>query len=101
MAKAVVLLSGGLDSYTAAAIVGREGFELYALSVRYGQRHARELEAARNIARSLGAARHLELAVDLAAMGGSALTGTVAVPKDRLQAGPVADVEIPVTYVPA
>ncbi|MGE5358222.1 MAG: 7-cyano-7-deazaguanine synthase QueC, partial [Bacteroidales bacterium] len=101
MAKAVVLLSGGLDSYTAAAIVAREGFALHALSVRYGQRHARELEAARRIARSLGAAGHLELAVDLAAMGGSALTGGVAVPKDRLTAGLLVDTDIPVTYVPA
>ena len=95
--KAVVLLSGGLDSYTAAAIAREQGYALYALTVRYGQVHARELEAARRVAASLGAVRHLELAVDLASIGGSALTGAGAVPKDRsLDAG-----EIPPTYVPA
>ena len=95
--KAVVLLSGGLDSYTAAAIAREQGYALYALTVRYGQVHARELEAARRVAASLGAVRHLELAVDLASIGGSALTGAGTVPKDRsLDAG-----EIPPTYVPA
>ncbi len=95
--KAVVLLSGGLDSYTAAAIAREQGYALYALTVRYGQVHARELEAARRVAASLGAVRHLELAVDLASIGGSALTGAGAVPRDRsLDAG-----EIPPTYVPA
>jgi 7-cyano-7-deazaguanine synthase len=93
---AVVLLSGGLDSYTAAAVALREGFSLYALSIRYGQRHARELDAARAVARSLGVARHLELDVDLSSIGGSALTADLEVPKDR----PL-DTSIPVTYVPA
>ena len=72
--RAVVLLSGGLDSYTAAAIARADGFELYALTVAYGQRHAREIEAARAVARSLGVARHLELAIDLRGIGGSSLT---------------------------
>jgi 7-cyano-7-deazaguanine synthase len=93
----VLLLSGGLDSYTAGAIARAEGFELFALTVRYGQVHVREVEAARNVARSLGAARHIELDVDLAAFGGSALLGDGNVPKDRsLDAG-----DIPSTYVPA
>jgi len=94
---AIVLLSGGLDSYTAAAIAAEEGFALNALTVRYGQRHARELDAARAVARALGVARHLELAVDLAAIGGSALTGARPVPKDR----PIDPAVIPSTYVPA
>jgi 7-cyano-7-deazaguanine synthase len=81
--KAVVLLSGGLDSYTAAAIVSRQGFDLYALTVRYGQRHERELEAARRVATNLGAIEHREIAVDLRAFGGSALTTGIPVPKDR------------------
>src|SRR6478736_4110245 len=93
---AVVLLSGGLDSYTAAAMLKADGFRLYALSIRYGQRHVRELESARRVASSLGAKAHLELAVDLARVGGSALTGDIAVPKDR-----AIDSSIPVTYVPA
>jgi 7-cyano-7-deazaguanine synthase len=93
---AVVLLSGGLDSYTAAAMLKAGGFRLYALSIRYGQRHVRELESARRVASSLGATAHLELAVDLARVGGSALTGDIAVPKDR-----AIDSSIPVTYVPA
>ncbi|MBM3778617.1 MAG: 7-cyano-7-deazaguanine synthase QueC [Acidimicrobiia bacterium] len=95
--SAVVLLSGGLDSYTAAALVREEGFSLYALTVRYGQRHARELEAARAVALSLGVARHLELDVDLRAFGGSALTSNDPVPRDRT----VIPDEIPSTYVPA
>jgi 7-cyano-7-deazaguanine synthase len=90
-------LSGGLDSYTAAAVALRDGFSLYALSIRYGQRHARELEAARAVARSLGVARHLELDVDLSSIGGSALTSDIDVPKDR----PPDAASIPVTYVPA
>lgn len=94
--RAVVLLSGGLDSYTAAAVVKAEGRELYALSIDYGQRHHRELEAARSVARALGVARHIELALDLSKFGGSALTADIDVPKDR----PL-DAEIPVTYVPA
>ena len=95
--RAVVLLSGGLDSATAAAIAGSEGFELYALTVEYGQRHACEIAAARAVARALGVARHVELRVDLSAFGGSALTGAVEVPKDR----DLAAADIPVTYVPA
>jgi 7-cyano-7-deazaguanine synthase len=95
--KAVVLLSGGLDSYTAGAIARSQGFELYALTVQYGQRHARELDAARRVARALGAVRHVELEVDLSGFGGSALTTAVPVPKDR----PLDAAEIPATYVPA
>ena len=96
MAAAVVLLSGGLDSYTAAALAKREGFDLHALTVRYGQLHEQELEAAGRVAASLGVRAHLELSVDLSAIGGSALTGDGAVPKDRLL-----DDAIPATYVPA
>ncbi|MGH9173896.1 MAG: 7-cyano-7-deazaguanine synthase QueC [Vicinamibacterales bacterium] len=95
--SAVVLLSGGLDSYTAAAVARRDGRELYALSVRYGQRHARELEAARAVAAALEVARHTEIDLDLSAFGGSALTGAVDVPKDRA----LETQDIPVTYVPA
>jgi 7-cyano-7-deazaguanine synthase len=96
--RAVVLLSGGLDSYTAAAIAKAEqGFELYALTIQYGQRHAREVESARAVARALEVARHLELPIDLRAIGGSSLTSDVPVPHDRnLDAA-----GIPSTYVPA
>src|SRR5688572_12610369 len=97
MRDAVVLLSGGLDSYTAAAIARAEGFRLYALTIRYGQRHAAELAAARAVASWLGVARHLEVAVDLTAFGGSSLTSDAPVPKDR----PLGSSEIPSTYVPA
>jgi 7-cyano-7-deazaguanine synthase len=96
--RAIVLLSGGLDSFTAAAMTKSEGYELYALSIRYGQIHVREIEAARAAARALGVARHLELAVDLAAFGGSALVGDGTIPKDRALEG---DHLIPSTYVPA
>lgn len=95
--RAVVLLSGGLDSYTAAAIAKADGFELYALSILYGQRHAREIDAARAVAVALGVARHLELPVDLRAIGGSSLTADRDVPRDR----DLAATEIPSTYVPA
>ncbi len=95
--RAVVLLSGGLDSYTAAAVARAQGFTLFALTVHYGQRHACELDAARRVARALGVARHLECEVDLAALGGSALTGDGEVPTDRLPDR----AEIPPTYVPA
>jgi len=95
--SAVVLLSGGLDSYTAAAIARRDGFRLFALTIRYGQRHAREIDAARDVARALDVARHIELDVDLSAFGGSALTSDLPVPKDR----PIDVREIPTTYVPA
>jgi 7-cyano-7-deazaguanine synthase len=97
MPDAIVLLSGGLDSYTAAAIARAEGFRLFALTLRYGQRHSHELAAARAVARALGVERHVELDVDLSAFGGSSLTTDAAVPKDRpLDAG-----GIPSTYVPA
>jgi 7-cyano-7-deazaguanine synthase len=95
--KAVILLSGGLDSYTAGAIAKSESFELYALSIRYGQRHVRELAAARRVASALGVARHLEVGVDLRSIGGSALTTDTAVPKRR----DLSSREIPITYVPA
>ena len=94
--KAVLLLSGGLDSYTAGAIARADGHELYALTIRYGQTHAREIEAARQVARALEVARHLELDVPLSSIGGSALVGDGPIPKDRaLDAA-----EIPSTYVP-
>jgi 7-cyano-7-deazaguanine synthase len=94
---AVVLLSGGLDSYTAAALARAEGFTLHALTVRYGQRHAVELEAARAIAASLGVERHIEIDVNLAVFGGSSLVSDGPIPKDR----PVDTAGIPSTYVPA
>ena len=94
---AVLLLSGGLDSYTAGAIAREHGFRLHALTVRYGQRHLRELEAARAVAAALGVAKHIELDVNLSAFGGSSLTTDAPVPKDRrLDA-----TDIPSTYVPA
>jgi 7-cyano-7-deazaguanine synthase len=95
--KAVVLLSGGLDSSTAAAMARADGFELYALTVAYGQRHAAELDAACRVAAALGVARHVVLDLDLSAFGGSSLTGDGAVPKDRA----VGEPGIPSTYVPA
>jgi 7-cyano-7-deazaguanine synthase len=99
--RAVVLLSGGLDSYTAAAIVKSQGFELYALTVAYGQRHAREIESARAVARALGCARHLELPIDLRAIGGSSLTSDASVPRDRDLTATDVQTGIPSTYVPA
>jgi 7-cyano-7-deazaguanine synthase len=100
MKRAVVLLSGGMDSATTAAIARREGFDVYALSFRYGQRHAVELEAARRVAAALPAARHVVLDIDLRAFGGSALTSDVAVPKDTPLERIGAE-GVPVTYVPA
>ena len=98
--RAVVLLSGGLDSATAAAWALAEGFSLTALSVAYGQRHAVELDAARDVARSLGITDHVELTVDLAAFGGSSLVDPAAtVPKGRTDAEIAHG--IPSTYVPA
>jgi 7-cyano-7-deazaguanine synthase len=94
---AVLLLSGGLDSYTAGAIAREEGFTLHALTVRYGQRHLREIESARAVAAALGVARHIELDVDLSAFGGSSLTSDTPVPKDRA----ITATDIPSTYVPA
>jgi 7-cyano-7-deazaguanine synthase len=97
VSDAVVLLSGGLDSYTAAALVAADGFRLFALTVRYGQRHAKEIEAARKVAASLRVVRHIELDVGLSEFGGSSLTTDAPVPKDR----PIDPQEIPSTYVPA
>jgi 7-cyano-7-deazaguanine synthase len=94
---AVVLLSGGLDSYTAAAIARADGFRVFALTIRYGQRHAAEIAAARRVARAVGVERHIELDVDLSVFGGSSLTSDAPVPKDR----PIDPNEIPSTYVPA
>jgi 7-cyano-7-deazaguanine synthase len=97
--KAVILLSGGLDSSTAMAIARNEGYEVYSLSFRYGQRHTSEIEASRKVARSLGASKHVILDIDLRSFGRSALTDDIAVPKDpdttHIGHG------IPVTYVPA
>jgi 7-cyano-7-deazaguanine synthase len=99
MKKAVILVSGGLDSATTLALAREQGFETYALSIDYGQRHRLELDCARKVAAALGAARHVVVAVDLRTIGGSALTGEMDVPKDR----PYEDMSqgIPVTYVPA
>ncbi|MCX8557534.1 7-cyano-7-deazaguanine synthase QueC [Mycolicibacterium mucogenicum] len=96
---AVVLLSGGLDSTTVLAIAKSRGFDPYALSFRYGQRHAVELEAARRVATAIGVERHVVAEIDLRVFGGSSLTADIAVPKHD----DVADLtdEIPVTYVPA
>ena len=96
MRGAILLLSGGLDSYTAGAIANAEGYELYALTVRYGQVHARELDSARAVARALGAVRHIELDVPLSTFGGSSLVGDGEIPKDRAGLD-----GIPSTYVPA
>lgn len=92
---AIVLLSGGLDSMVTAALAQEHGFDVYALSVNYGQRHRLELQSARRIAERLGVARHVEIALDLREFGGSALTDAIEVPK-----GGVGE-DIPVTYVPA
>jgi 7-cyano-7-deazaguanine synthase len=97
--RAVVLVSGGLDSATTLALARSEGFECYALSVDYGQRHRLELECAGKVARSLGAVRHTIVTMNLRAIGGSALTDTQEVPKDR--APEKIGQGIPITYVPA
>lgn len=97
--KAVVLLSGGLDSATCVAIAQDQGYQVYALSFRYGQRHSVELEAADRIATHLGVAEHKTAEIDLTLFGGSALTDDIDVPKDRDEDEMEAD--IPVTYVPA
>jgi 7-cyano-7-deazaguanine synthase len=96
---AVILLSGGLDSATTAAIARHEGFDLYALSVDYGQRHHFELDAAARVAQALGVRRHATVSVDLGEFGGSALTDAIDVPKDR--AMDEMSHGIPITYVPA
>jgi 7-cyano-7-deazaguanine synthase len=97
--RAVVLLSGGLDSATTLAEAKNAGFDVHALTVRYGQRHGVEIEAARRVATSMGVTRHLEVEIDLRAFGGSALTSSQEVPKDRADEEMAR--EIPVTYVPA
>lgn len=97
--KAVVLSSGGIDSTTAMAIAKDQGFELYSLTFDYGQRHACEIEAAKRVAASLNAGKHLILKLDLGKIGGSALTSDRQVPKDR-NVSRLSE-EIPATYVPA
>lgn len=98
MKRAVVLLSGGLDSTTTLAVAQRDGFETHAMTFRYGQRHEIEVDAARRVARSANVAAHVVVDIDLRAFGGSALTSQLAVPKDR----PVAKTQgVPITYVPA
>lgn len=99
MKKAVLLLSGGLDSATTFALAKEQGFEVYALSFRYGQRHARELLAASEVARALGAKEHKIADIDLRLFGGSALTADIAVPKDRSE--DEISHGVPITYVPA
>lgn len=113
MKKALVLLSGGLDSATTMAIAKSEGYSVYALSFRYGQRHSIELEAARRVAEHLGAEKHLVIDFNLREIGGSALTAAIDVPKDTDQNSRTSDFShhsslitdhdsvIPVTYVPA
>ncbi|NIP84280.1 MAG: 7-cyano-7-deazaguanine synthase QueC [Planctomycetales bacterium] len=96
---AVILLSGGLDSATTAALARDQGYDLYALSVDYGQRHRFELKAARQVAASLGVRRHTVVSMDLGQFGGSALTDQIAVPKGRTRGE--METGIPVTYVPA
>jgi len=97
--RAVVLLSGGLDSATTLALARREGFRTATLTIDYGQRHRQELECARRISQALGAWRHTVVSVDLRALGGSALTAGIDVPKDRAQEE--IGQGIPITYVPA
>lgn len=96
---AIVLLSGGLDSATTAAIAKQQGFRVLALSFSYGQRHSAELDAARSIADLLGVEEHRIIDIDLRSLGGSALTADIPVPKDRTEEE--MDSSIPVTYVPA
>mgnify|MGYP001146259972 CR=1 FL=1 len=98
-AKAVILLSGGLDSSTVVAMAQQRGFKVYALSFSYGQRHTAELDAARHIAETFAVARHVVVDIDLRLFGGSALTADIDVPKGR-ELKHMAN-EIPVTYVPA
>lgn len=97
--KAVILLSGGVDSSTTLGIAKSEGFETYALTFRYGQRHASEIEAAERVATRVGVTEHVVASIDLRMFGGSALTSGIAVPKDR-SAAEMAD-GVPITYVPA
>src|SRR5690606_21142332 len=97
---AVLLLSGGLDSTTLLALAVRDGYAVHALSFRYGQRHAHELDAARRVAERYGAIEHRVAEIDLRLFGGSALTAGIDVPKDR-SAAEIAGSTVPVTYVPA
>src|SRR4029079_3393985 len=99
MKRAVVLLSGGIDSTTTLAIARAEGYEIYALSFEYGQRHQIETQAAQRVARSLGAKEHRLAKIDLRVFGGSALTDDVDVPKQRSETEIAKG--IPITYVPA
>ena len=98
--RAVLLLSGGLDSTTLLAHAVHERFDVHAMTFRYGQRHATEIAAARRVAAAFGVRDHVIVDVDLRAFGGSALTADIAVPKDR-DVGDVGDAGIPITYVPA
>ena len=98
MKRAVILLSGGLDSTTCLAIAKEQGFDLFALTVNYGQRHVFELQSAKNVALSLDIEKHSVLDIDLAQFGGSALTDDIEVPKDRVESEMS---DIPATYVPA
>ena len=98
--KAVVLLSGGLDSTTIMAIVKNKGYDIYALSFDYGQRHKLELEAAQKVAKHFGAKRHLILRLDLNTIGGSALTEDIPIPQGR-RLKEIGSGDIPITYVPA
>ena len=99
MKRAVVLVSGGMDSAVTLALAREQGFACHALSVDYGQRHSSELAAAQNVSRTLGAIEHKTVHVDLRSIGGSALTADIAVPVDSVQSGGGSG--IPVTYVPA
>jgi len=102
MKKAVILLSGGLDSATSMAVARSEGYELYALSFDYGQRHINELDRAKKIAETMDAQKHLIINADLTGIGGSALTSDIEVPKNSSEAAKRGSEEvIPVTYVPA
>ncbi len=95
--KAVVLLSGGIDSATTLAVAKKEGFAPYAITFHYGQRHSREVKYAKTVAKTIGAEEHLILDINLRAIGGSALTDDIEVPRDRSSIGE----DIPATYVPA
>ena len=97
--KAVVLLSGGLDSTTTLAIARDEGYDIYAMSFRYGQRHTVELQCAERVAKALGVTQHTVVDIDLRTFGSSALTADIEVPKDRSDAEMTDN--IPITYVPA
>jgi 7-cyano-7-deazaguanine synthase len=99
MSHAVILLSGGLDSATTAAIAKHEGYTLHAISFDYGQRHRFELAAAERVAKAMEIGQHVTMRIDLAAFGGSALTAAIPVPKERSAAE--MDASIPITYVPA